>query len=116
MTRQLVNRRRSLYNGPVAQAHRTQGVAAAKMPKERLAQLDRLAARRGVTRSWLLREAAERLLEESDERLTPDEQSELEQRRRNAEGSRRLGEIRRNLRPRLGLRLDAADLRRSMAK
>lgn len=98
----------------MAQKHPTQGVAAAKLPRERLAQLDRLAQKRGLTRSMLMREAIEAKLAEGDEPLTEAEARELERRQRNTEAMRRLGEIRRSLRLPLAQRLAADDLRRSM--
>jgi predicted DNA-binding protein len=48
-------------------------VAATRLPKERLAQLDRLASRRGATRGALIREAIERLLADGEEPLSPEE-------------------------------------------
>lgn len=90
------------------------GVAAAKLPKERLAQLDRLAEKRGLTRSSLMREAIEEMLAAGDEALTAAEAQELARRQRNTEAERRLGEIRRSLRLPLADRLTSADLRRSM--
>ena len=56
-------------------------VAATRLPKERLAQLDRLASRRRVTRSTLVRDAIEHLLGEGEEPLTREERDALDQRR-----------------------------------
>lgn len=85
----------------MSQSHATSAVAATKLPKERLAQLDRVARRRRVTRSSLIREMIEQLVEDADEPLTPIEQAEVERRRRETEAARRLGEINERLRRRL---------------
>lgn len=85
----------------MTQSHPTSAVAATKLPKERLAQLDRLARRRRVSRSSLIREMIEQLVEEADEPLTQTEQAEVERRRRETDAVRRLGELNERLRRRL---------------
>ncbi len=62
------------------------------MPIERLAQLDRLAEQRGVTRSRLVREAIDGLLDDSSIEPTPDETAALERRRQEDHVQRRVGD------------------------
>ncbi len=68
--------------------------ATTKLPLERLAQLDRLAARRNSTRSRLLREAIEMMLDSSEEPLSSEDRAAIESRRASQTDVPSLKEIR----------------------
>jgi predicted DNA-binding protein len=69
-----------------------------KLPRERAAQLDRLATRRGQTRSALVRAAVETLLDDSEEPIAAGDLAAVRKRRENAEAVRELGAINRKYR------------------
>jgi predicted DNA-binding protein len=68
--------------------------ATTKLPLERLAQLDRLAARRNSTRSRLVREAIEMMLDSSEEPLSSEDRAAIESRRASRTDVLSLKEIR----------------------